>query len=354
MPDAMKAVVFHEHGGPEVLRYEEIPVPEPGPGQVLFKIRAMALNYNDTWAREGVPGVKTIFPHVSGSDMAGVVEKVGPGVVDVRPGDEVVAHPSISCRNCAACTAGQEYFCRRFLIWGFQTGPNDGSMAEYGVLPVANLLPKPAGIGWEEASSYSLCLLTVWHMLKNRARLQPGEEVLVWGATGGLGIFAVQVARLFGARVLAVVGADGRKEKLAAELGADAVIDHRSEDVVARVKELTGKRGVDVVFEHTGQATWERSIASMAWGARLVICGNTSGWEGKTDLRFLFNKQLNLLGSHEGRKADLVEAWKFVEAGRIRTVIREVLPLREAARAEELFVDRHSYGKIVLVPEHAG
>ena len=346
---AIKAVVFHEHGDVNVLKYEDAPDPRVGPKDVLVKVRAIGTNYNDVWARRGLAGMKFDLPHISGSDVAGEIVEVGSAVTAAKVGDPVISHPSLACRVCEMCTSGREYFCRQFKIWGFQTGPYDGGYAELARLPEANVLPKPANLSWEEAASMPLVLLTVWHMLDTRAHLGPGEDVLLWGASSGLGVIGIQVAKLFGARVIAVAGTD-EKCKRALALGADDAINYRTQDVVQEVRRLTAKKGVEVVFEHTGAQTWERSIASMGWGGRLVICGNTTGYEAKIDLRFLFNKQLNLLGSHQGSKAELVRGMREVAAGRIKPVVDSVLRLEEAKKAHVKIEAGDHFGKIVLVP----
>lgn len=345
----MNAVVFHEHGGPEVLRYENVEDPRIGPNDVLFKVRAIGCNYNDIWARRGLAGMKFDLPHISGSDASGEIVAVGEAVRSAKIGDRVVVHPSLSCRVCRACTSGHEYFCRQFKIWGFQTGPCDGSYAEYARIPEANVVPKPEKLSWEEAASVPLVLLTSWHMLVTRARLQPGHEVLIWGATSGIGVMAIQIAKLFNARVLAVAGND-QKLEIARQLGADETINYKQQDVAAEVRRMTGKRGVDIVFEHTGAATWPISVAALTWGGTIVICGNTTGYEAATDLRYLFNKQLNLLGCHQGSKAELLEGLQYVERGKVRPVVGTVLPLREASRAHEMIEIGDKIGKIVLTP----
>ncbi len=349
MLEMMKAVTFHEHGDISVLRYEDIPVPKIAADEVLVKMRAIGTNRNDLWAREGLPGVRFDLPHISGSDLAGDVVAVGNVVRNAKVGDAVLIHPGISCRTCAACTSGHEYFCRQFKIYGFQTGPLDGAYAEYAKLPAVNVIPKPENLSYEEAAGIGLALLTVWHMLVTRANLRAGEDILIWGAGSGIGVVGIQLAKVLGARVIATAGTD-EKVKRACELGADVGINHHEDDVVKVVRDLTKRKGVEVVFEHVGQATWERSVQAMAWGGRLVICGNTTGWEGKTDLRFLFNKQLSILGSHQGSKAELMEALEFVKRGQIRSIVDSVVPLCDATRAHEMMYQGNHFGKIVLVP----
>ncbi len=345
----MKAVVFHEHGDPDVLKYEDVPDPKVGFGEVLVKIRASGCNYNDIWARRGMPGMKVIFPHIAGSDFAGEVAEVGPGAGGVQVGDKVVLHPGLSCRKCEQCTSGREYFCRSFKIYGFETGPLDGAHAEYAKVPDVNLIPMPSRLSFEEAASVPLVFLTAWHMLVTRAGLTSTDDVLVLGAGSGVGSAAVQIAKLFGARVIATAG-DERKLQRAKELGADEVINHSSQDIVAETKRLTGKRGVSLVFEHVGKATWEKSILSMAYGGRLVTCGATTGHDATTDLRHVFWKQLSILGSHQGSKAETVKIMNLVQAGKLRPVVDRVMPLREAAEAQRLMERREHFGKIVLTP----
>jgi len=352
----MKAVVFEEHGGTDVLQYTDIPEPEPGPYEVLIEVKAAGANFNDIWARRGMPGMKVIFPHISGSDVAGVVTALGSevsgtgfGSSPVQVGDEVVVHPGLSCRICDFCVSGQEFFCRQFRIWGFQSGPNDGGHSEYVTMPAANVLPKPTNLSFQEAASMPLVLETAWRMLVTRAKIQPGENVLIWGGVGGLGTMAIQICRLFGANPIPVVGGK-EKVALAEQLGAVNVIDRKSQDVVAEVKAVTGKVGADVVFEHSGEETWPTSMAALRWGGRLVVCGASTGFEAMTDLRFLWNKQQNLLGSHLSNKAELSAALRAVQDGGIKPVIDQVLPLSDVATGQQLMEDLKVQGKVVYVP----
>ena len=346
----MKAVVFEEHGGVDVLQYKEVPEPRIGPNDVLIKVKAASCNYNDIWARRGLPGMRVSLPHISGSDAAGEVVEVGSEVADIKAGDEVLVYPGLSCRTCQFCANGQDTFCRQYKIWGFQTGPLDGGHAEFAKVPAFNVIPKPEGLGWEEAGSLALVLLTSWRMLVGRARIQAGDFVLVWGAAGGLGSMAIQVCRIFGAQPIAVASGDEKLE-FCRKLGAEHLINRKKQDVLEKVREITGRRGVDVVFEHVGNATWEQSVASLKWGGILVTCGATTGFEAPTDLRFLWNKQLNFLGSHMGNKTDLLEGLRWVESGHIKPVVSHAFPLQEAGTAQTMMENNEVMGKIVLVPE---
>ncbi len=344
----MKAVVFEEHGGLEVLQYKDIAEPQVGPNDVLFKVKASSCNYNDIWARRGLPGMKFDLPHISGSDAAGEVVDVGSEVADFKPGDEVMVYPGVSCRTCEFCASGRDTFCRQYKIWGFQTGPLDGGHAEFAKLPAFNILPKPKDLSWEEAASLPLVLLTSWHMLMVRAHVQTGDFVLVWGAAGGLGTMAVQICRTVGAHAIAVASSDEKLE-LCRKLGAEHLINRKTQDVAQEVRQITGRRGVDIVFEHVGEATWPTSVASMKRGGTLVTCGATTGFDAVTDLRFLWNKQMNFLGSHMGNKTDQLEGMRWVESGDIRPVVSQAFPLREAAQAQTLMEEGEVMGKFVLV-----
>jgi NADPH:quinone reductase-like Zn-dependent oxidoreductase len=340
----MKAVVFRQHGGPEVLEYTDVPEPSIRADEVLIEVKACALNHLDVWTRGGLPGIKIPLPHILGNDIAGVVREVGALATWVHPGDEVMVQPGVSCGHCVECLHGRDNFCRDYDMLGYRRA---GGYAELVAVPAVNVIPKPPRLSWEEAAALPLVTVTAWHMLVTRAQVQPGEDVLVHAAGSGVGSIGIQVAKLLGARVIATAGADDKLAK-AKELGADEVINYRNEDWPKEVKRLTDRRGVDVVFEHTGAATWAGSIASMKNNGRLVTCGATSGYDAQTDIRQIFYRHLTILGSFMGTKAELLEAMKFVERGLIRAVVDQSMPLADARRAHELMEDRAQFGKLVL------
>lgn len=342
----MKAVIFRQHGGPEVLEYTDVPEPQIRANEVLVQVKACALNHLDIWVRGGLPGIEIPLPHILGNDVAGVVKQVGELVTWVKTGDEVMVQPGVSCGHCEACLSGNDNFCREYDIIGYR---RDGGYAELVAVPGVNIVPKPAQLSWEEAAALPLVTVTAWHMLVTRAKVQPGETVLVHAAGSGVGSIAIQIAKLRGARTITTASTD---EKLAhaRELGADETINYTGSDWPKEVRRLTNRQGVDVVVEHTGAATWPGSIASLKTGGRLVTCGATSGYDGHTDLRQVFYRHLNILGSFMGSKAELLEAMKFVSAGKIRGVVDRVLPLSEARQAHELIENRAQFGKVVLKP----
>jgi NADPH:quinone reductase-like Zn-dependent oxidoreductase len=342
---SMKAVIFSEHGGPEVLQYTDVPNPTIKANEVLVEVRACALNHLDIWVRRGLPGIEIPLPHILGSDIAGVIKEVGELVTWVRTGDEVMVQPGYSCGHCEACLSGRDNLCREYDIIGSR---RNGGYAEYVAVPGVNIIPKPKRLTWEEAAALPLVTLTAWHMLVTRAQVQPGEDVLIHAAGSGVGSLGIQIAKLRGARVIATAGSAEKLAK-AKELGADEGVDYTRDDWPKEVRRLTERRGVDVVFEHTGAQTWPGSIASLKNNGRLVTCGATSGFDAKTDLRQIFYRHLTILGSFMGSKAELIEAMKFVERGLIRAVVDRSLPLSEARRAHELMEDRAQFGKLVLV-----
>lgn len=342
----MRAVVIAAHGGPEVLKIEERPDPEPGPGEVRVRILAMALNHLDIWVRKGVPGVKYPLPIIPGCDGAGTIDKLGAGVTRLEPGAPVVLAPGLSCGVCDVCSRGEDHLCRYFGILGEH---RDGTCADFVIVPRANVLPKPENLSFEEAAAIPLPFLTAWHMITARAKLRPGETVLVHAAGSSVSTAAIQIAAFHGARVIVTAGSD---EKLAraVELGAESGINYRTMDFAEEVRRLTGKRGVDVIVDHIGQETWAKNIQSLAKGGRLVICGNTSGREGMTSLPHLFFKSLSLLGSTMGSRGELFDILRMTEREELFPVIHQVLPLSRIAEGHRLLEERAVFGRVVLVP----
>jgi NADPH:quinone reductase-like Zn-dependent oxidoreductase len=338
----MKAVRFHAHGGPEVLHYEDAPDPAPAAGRALVRVRACALNHLDLWQRRGLERVRIPLPHISGSDVAGEIVEAGDAY---PPGTRVLLQPGLSCGHCQRCAEGRDNECPRYAVLGYVS---DGGYAELLSVPVENVVPIPDHVDFVEAAAFPLTFLTAWHMLLTRGGLRAGETVLVLAGGSGVGQAAIQIARLQGARVLATAGPP--KLQATRDLGAEDVFDHYAEDFAARARAATDGRGVDVVIEHVGEATWERSVRSLARGGRLVTCGATTGHHGSIDLRHLFARQLSLLGSYMGRKGELLLAAPYFFAGQLKPVVDEVLPLAEARRAQERLEQGRQFGKIVLVP----
>ena len=339
----MKAVVISEHGGPEVLRYTDFPEPAIGGHEVLVRVRACALNHLDLWVRRGLPGRSIPFPHIPGSDISGEVAKVGESVKNVRVGEKILLEPGLSCGQCAQCIAGRDNFCKEYTLFG--SGVH-GGCAEFVKSPVSNVIPIPGNLNFEEAAAIPLVFLTAWHMLFYRAHLQPAEDVLVIAAGSGVGSAAIQIAKATGARVIATAGSEPKLAK-ARELGADEVLLHGGE-FAREVKRLTNGRGVDVVFEHVGAATWDQSVYSLAAGGRLVTCGATTGFDSKINVGYLFARQLSILGSFMGHKAELFSVLELFKRGLLKPVIDCVLPLERIADAHKRLENREQFGKVVL------
>jgi NADPH:quinone reductase-like Zn-dependent oxidoreductase len=342
----MKVARFHQHGGPEVLVYEDAPDPKIKANQVLVRVRAASLNHLDLFVRTGIPGMKFALPQILGADIAGEVVEVGALCERVKPGWRVLLSPGLSCRQCEQCLSGQDNFCRRYTMFGYAV---DGGNCELLAAPEYSAIQIPDDMTWEEAAATPLVFLTAWHMLMGRARLQPGEDVLVLAASSGVGQAAIQIAKLFHCRVIATAGGEAKMAK-AKELGADHTIDHYRQDISAEVKAITGKRGVDVVVEHVGVATWRKSLESLATGGRLVTCGATTGYDASVDLRFLFSKQWSLLGSFMGSMGELHQVLKFVFRKQLKPVIDRVFPLADIRAAHEYLEKKEQFGKVLLRP----
>ena len=339
----MKAVRFHAHGGPDVLRCEEVPDPVAAPGEALVRVRACALNHLDIWERRGLPRVAIPLPHISGSDVAGEVVACDDG--SARVGERVMVQPGVSCGRCAACVSGRDNECASFEVLGYLNHP--GGYAELVKVPSQNLVPIPAEIDFVRAAAFPLTFLTAWHMLVARAQVQRGEDVLVLAAGSGVGQAAIQIAALHGARVFATAGSAAKLERARA-LGAAAVIDHYRQDVADEIRRLTNRRGVDVVIEHVGEATWPKSVRALARGGRLVTCGATTGGNGALDLHALFAKRLSILGSYMGTKGDLLRAARLFFAGDLAPAVDRTYPLADAAEAQRRLEASEQFGKIVL------
>ena len=337
----MKAIRIHAHGGVEQLRLDELEAPKLGPYQLLVEVKAAALNRLDIFVRTGIPGVP--LPVIMGADAAGVVREIGSQVTEFKPGDRVLGQPGAGCGLCQQCKDGRENYCLKYGIAGEHF---DGYQAELIALDEEVALPMPTRISFEEGAAIPLVYLTAWEMLVNKARVKPGDTVLVIAASSGVGSAAVEIAKLYGARVIATAGT--AKLEKAKALGADAVLDHYKQDIAKEIKSLTAGRGVDIVIDHVGLATWQASLRSLAKGGQLILCGSTSGPEVKLDLRFLFLRQQSVIGSTMGRRGDLLHVLKHVEAGKLRGIVDKVFPFSEVAAAHAHLESGQQFGKVVL------
>jgi NADPH:quinone reductase-like Zn-dependent oxidoreductase len=340
----MKAVRLHQFGGPEVLTYEDVPDPQPRQDQVLVRVRACAMNHLDLWVCKGLPGVK--LPHILGSDVAGEIVEVGQYVTGLQKGQRVILAPMVFCGHCRFCVSGVHNMCREFTVLGNGV---DGGNCELIAARHDYVIPIPDSLSFEEASAVPLVGLTAWHMMVTRAQIRPGQNVLVLGANSGVGMAAIQIGKLFNARVIATAG-DDHKMQRARELGADEVINHYTQKISDEVKRITNKEMCDIVVEHVGQATWGESMKSLKPGGAIVTCGATSGPKVDLDLRFLFSKQFSFLGSYMGTMGDLHEMLKHVVSGKIKGVVDSTFPLSEARAAHERMEKSQMFGKIVLKP----
>ncbi|MSV33896.1 MAG: Zn-dependent oxidoreductase [Nitrosarchaeum sp.] len=357
----MKGIVYEEYAPDDnfakILKVKEVPDPKPKADEVVFKVKSAALNYNDIWGMRGAP-VPVPLPHISGSDAAGDVIAVGEDVQNIKVGDKVVSHSNMSCRVCKACTDGREFDCVNRIIWGFQTGPNWGAFSEITHLPEVNISKIPQGVSYDEAAAASMTLLTSWHMLVGRAKIRPGQTVLIMGGGSGVGSFGIQIAKLYNCDVIATASPDKLDKCL--ELGADFAVDHRKEDwykeVRAISKELAKKKdeapGIDVSFDHIGQTHWNQQLTLLKYGATLVSCGATTGYDAKTDLRHVFFKGTNILGSTQGTKAELDQGLYWMGQGKIKAAIDSVYSFEQAAEAHtKMLTGKGLFGKILMKPE---
>lgn len=342
----MKAAYFREHGGPEVLEVGELAEPTAGPGEVIVEVHAVGLNHLDLWTRRGIPGLRLEMPHIGGCDVAGVVATVHETVSGWNPGDRVVVNPSLWCGSCEWCARGEHSLCRSFRVLGEHV---NGGAAEKIAVPARNLYPLPEGFPFEQAAAVPLVFQTAWRALIGQGRLRPGETVLITGASGGVATAAVQIAKLAGATVLAVTSGSDNVNRLK-KLGADTVIDRLETDFSRSVWETTGKLGVDVVLDSVGEAMWDGCLRALAKGGRLITYGATTGHSGPTDLRYVFWRQIAILGTTMAGRGEFETAMRLVFAGQLHPVVEEVLPLDRIREAHERLEAGEVFGKLVLVP----
>src|SRR5947207_4040356 len=340
----MKAARMHETGGPEVLRYEDVPEPQPRKDQVLVRVKACAMNHLDLWVRKGIPKVK--LPHILGSDVAGEIVAIGEYVSGFKTGQRVLLAPMHFCNHCDKCPAGVQNQCREFTVLGNAV---DGGNCELIAVPAANVIPFRDSLDFNQAASIPLVFTTGWHMLVGRAQVKPGQTVLVLSANSGVGIAGIQIAKFFHCTVIATAGDDHKTER-ARELGADHVINHYQQKISDEVRKITNKEGVDIVMEHVGPATWDESVRSLKPAGTLVTCGATTGPQVSIDLRFVYSRQLSVLGSYMGTMGELHEVLKHVFKGTLKPVVDRTFPLSEARQAHEYMEKSQMFGKIVLNP----
>jgi 2-desacetyl-2-hydroxyethyl bacteriochlorophyllide A dehydrogenase len=342
----MKAIIFKEHGGPENLSLATVPDPVPEKDEVVVQVKACALNHVDYWVLKGGPAYPVQRPHVLGADVAGVVEGLGKGVNDLKCGQRVIIAPGISCFQCTMCKAGYDNLCETYSILGAKFW---GGYAEKVKVPAANIIPIPDSLSFEEAAAFPLTFLTAWHMLVTRAGLKRWQYVIVIGASSGVGTAAIQIAKMHGAFVLATSTSDEKLQR-ARELGADAVVNSTKDSIAHVARAWTQKRGVDIVFEHVGPATWDQSVGSLAPNGKLVTCGSTTRPEVKKDLRYVFSRELSILGNRMGTRAELNELVGLVASRKLKPLISKTFPLADAAAALTMMEQRQHFGKIVLIP----
>jgi len=340
----MKALAFTEFGGPDKLALRDVPDPAAGPGEIVVRVRACALNHLDIFVREGIPALKTPLPFWTGCDIAGDVAAVAPDVRDVRVGERVVVNPSLSCSQCEFCRQGEDCLCVRYGLIGEHV---PGGLAEYVKAPAANALRLPDHISYEDAASFVLTNMTAWRMVVTQGQVRLGQDVLILGVGGGVSSTAVQIAKLCGARVWVTSSSDAKLER-ARQLGADVCINYAKEDWAKVVRDKTGRRGVDVVIENVGTATWKQSLRALRRGGRLVTCGATSGPIGETDIRVVFWNQLHIIGSTMANRKEFHDVMRLFFAGRLKPITDEVVPLKDGAAAQQRLAEGKQFGKIVL------
>jgi len=348
----LKAAVYREHSEDprQVVKIEDIDAPKPESSEVLIEVEAASYNYNDLWGIWGKP-IKIPMPHISGSDAAGTVVEIGENVTaNIKIGDRVVAHPNLTCRVCYECTSGREYDCLNRKVWGFQTGPLWGGFTQYTHLPAVNVVKLRDNVSFSDAAAISMVGMTAWHMLVTRANIRPGQTVLIMGGGSGMGIAGIQIAKLFNCLVIATAGNKDKMDKCL-QLGADFAVNHRESDWYKKVREITNKQGVDVIFEHIGKSTFPQELSLLKMGGTLVSTGATTGYDSTIDLRYLFFKGINLLGATQGTKAGLEEVIRWVSEGKIRPMIDTILPFSNMVEGHVKMAESQLFGKILTTPQ---
>lgn len=348
----MKAAVYREHSKDprQVVKIEDIDASKPRANEVLIKVEAASYNYNDLWGIWGEP-IKIPMPHISGSDIAGTVVELGENVTDnIKIGDRVASYPNLTCRICYECTSGREYDCRDRKVWGFQTGPLWGGFAQFTHLPEVNVVKLPDNVSFTDAASISMVGMTAWHMLVTRDRIKPGQTVLIMGGGSGMGIAGIQIAKLFNCDVIATAGSKEKMDKCI-ELGADRAVNHRESDWHKKVREMTNKQGVDVVYEHIGKSVFPQELGLLKMGGTLVSTGATTGYDSTIDLRYLFFRGTNLLGATQGTKGGLQEVIQWVSKGKIKPVIDTILPFSNMVEGHVKMANSQLFGKLLTTPQ---
>ncbi|CAN5651611.1 zinc-binding dehydrogenase [soil metagenome] len=347
----MKAAVFHEHNidPKKVVKIEDIDTPKIRANEVLIEIEATSYNYNDLWAIWGSP-IKVPMPHISGTDVAGTVKEVGELVDSIKPGDRVVSHANLSCRVCKMCTSGREFDCEKRQVWGFQTGPLWGGYCQYTHLPEVNVVKLPDNLSFEDAAAISMVGMTSWHMLVDRSRIRPGQTVLVMGGTSGVGMAGIQIAKLYNCTVVATAGNQQKMDKCL-ELGADHVVNHREADWYKKVREITNKEGVDIIFEHIGKNVFPQEVGLLKMGGTLVSTGSTTGHDSTIDLRYLFFRGINIVGATQGTKAELEEVLSWTSKGKLKPLINTILPFSNMVEGHVMMANGDQIGKTLTTPQ---
>jgi len=347
----MKAAVFRSHNRDptRVVKIEDTEIPKINPHEVLIKVESASYNYDDLWAIWGEP-IKVPMPHISGTDIAGTIIEVGENVTSLNKGDRVVSHANLSCRICKMCTSGREYDCEKRMVWGFQTGPLWGGYCQFTHLPEVNVVKIDDNVAFDDAAAISMVGMTSWHMLIGRANIKPGQTVLIMGGTSGVGMVGIQIAKLYNCNVIATAGNKEKMDKCL-ELGADEVVNHRESEWYKKVRELTKRKGVDVIFEHIGKTMFPQEVSLLKMGGVLVSTGSTTGYDSNIDLRYLFFRGITLMGSTQGTKAELEEVLNWTAKGKLKPLISTILPFNDMVKGHVMMANGEQIGKTITKPQ---